>query len=401
MTNPEVDDMLPVDAASSESEEDVIDRLTAARASVSATDWTVETVVTQMRKGRIDLNPRFQRRAAWANPTKSRFIESAILAYPIPQIVLAEKPDKPGHYFVIDGKQRLLALRQFYAGEDNGKDEGFTPFKITTTSILSGVRGYDIRRLENERSDLFDAFENHTIRTVTIRNWESEDFLYTLFLRLNTGSVPLSPQELRQALVPGKFVDFVDEQSGMSPGMQHILGNKGPDRRMVDAEMLVRYIGFRNSTVPYRGNLKDFLDKTCVHFNKTWSTTSSLVAEQLSEMERAISAAREIFGDDGACHKWSGSRWERSVNRAVFDVQINTLANERVRDAALGKKKDVLDLFKELCVQDDEFVAAITSTTKSIAATRTRFTVWASGLQEILGVPVPISPSVPPAEVDA
>ncbi|MFJ4704137.1 DUF262 domain-containing protein [Streptomyces anulatus] len=395
MTNPEVDNMLPVDAASSESEEDVIDRLSAARASVSATDWTVETVVTQMRKGRIDLNPRFQRRAAWTNPTKSRFIESAILAYPIPQIVLAEKKGQPGHYFVIDGKQRLLALRQFYAGEGNPKDEGFTSFKITTTSILQGVRGYNIGRLESERSDLFDAFENHTIRTVTIRNWESEDFLYTLFLRLNTGSVPLSPQELRQALVPGKFVEFVDEQSGMSPGMQHLLGNKGPDRRMVDAEMLVRYIGFRNSAIQYRGNLKDFLDKTCVYFNENWDVDSSLVAEQLSEMERAISAAREIFGDDGACHKWSGSRWERAVNRAVFDVQINTLANERVRDAALGKKTEVLDLFKNLCVQNDGFVAAVTSTTKSIEATRTRFQVWADGLQDVLGVPVPLSPSVP------
>ncbi|MFJ2134211.1 DUF262 domain-containing protein [Streptomyces sp. NPDC087845] len=395
MTNPEIDNMLPVDAASSESEEDVIDRLSAARASVSATDWTVETVVTQMRKGRIDLNPRFQRRAAWTNPTKSRFIESAILAYPIPQIVLAEKKGQPGHYFVIDGKQRLLALRQFYAGEGNSKDEGFTPFKITTTSILQKVRGFDIARLEGERSDLFDAFENHTIRTVTIRNWESEDFLYTLFLRLNTGSVPLSPQELRQALVPGNFVEFVDEQSGMSPGMQHLLGNKGPDRRMVDAEMLVRYIGFRNSVIQYRGNLKDFLDKTCVHFNKNWSVDSGLVAEQLSDMERAIAAAREIFGDDGACHKWSGSRWERAVNRAVFDVQINTLANERVRDAALGKKQEVLDLFKNLCVENDGFVAAVTSTTKSIEATRTRFKVWASGLQSILGVPVPLSPSVP------
>ncbi|XVV37211.1 DUF262 domain-containing protein [Streptomyces sp. CA-100214] len=401
MTNPEVDDMLPVDAPSSESEEDVIDRLTAARASVSATDWTVETVVTQMRKGRIDLNPRFQRRAAWANPTKSRFIESAILAYPIPQIVLAEKPGKPGHYFVIDGKQRLLALRQFYAGEGDARDEGFTSFKITTTSILKNVRGFDIGRLERERSDLFDAFENHTIRTVTIRNWESEDFLYTLFLRLNTGSVPLSPQELRQALVPGKFVDFIDEQSGMSPGMQHILGNRGPDRRMVDAEMLVRYIGFRNSSIPYRGNLKDFLDKTCVHFNKTWSANSGVVTEQLSDMERAITAARDIFGDDGACHKWSGIRWERAVNRAVFDVQINSLSNERVRDAAQGKKKEVLDLFKDLCVQNEEFVAAVTSTTKSIDATRTRFTVWASALQELLGVPVPVPDSVPPAKTDA
>jgi hypothetical protein len=388
MTESSADGTLPVDTDSGESEEDVIDRLTAARASISATDWTIETIVTQMRKGRIDLNPRFQRRAAWTNPTKSRFIESAILSYPIPQIVLAEKQDKPGHYFVIDGKQRLLALRQFYAGEGSDKDAGFDPFKITGTSILDSVRGFDIKKLENQRADLFDAFENHTIRTVSIKGWESEDFLYTLFLRLNTGSVPLSPQELRQALVPGDFVNFVDEQSGISPGLQHLLGNKGPDRRMIDAEMLVRYFGFRNSGVKYRGNLKDFLDKTCIFFNKSWSTSSQLIISQLSDMERAIDAARQIFTDDGACHKWSGVRWERSLNRAIFDVQIYTLSDARIRDAALGRAEVVRNAFEKLCVEDDRFISAITSTTKSIEATKGRFDTWNSALGEVLGIKI-------------
>lgn len=389
MTDQSAEGMLPVDTESGESEEDVIDRLTAARASVSATDWTIETIVTQMRKGRIDLNPKFQRRAAWTNPTKSRFIESAILSYPIPQIVLAEKTGHPGQYLVIDGKQRLLALRQFYAGQGSEKDSGFESFKITGTSILDSVRGYDISKLEDERADLFDAFENHTIRTVTIKGWESEAFLYTLFLRLNTGSVPLSPQELRQALVPGEFVNFVDEQSGISPGLQHLLGNKGPDRRMIDAEMLVRYFGFRNDFVKYRGNLKDFLDKTCVYFNQNWASSAHLIVGQLSEMERAVDAARQIFTDSGACHKWSGVRWERALNRAVFDVQIHALADERVRDASLGRADEVLAAFKEICVKNDKFIAAITSTTKSVDATRSRFELWAQKLSQVIGFTVP------------
>ncbi|MFE6767474.1 DUF262 domain-containing protein [Streptomyces griseus] len=391
MTNQNPEEMLPVDADSGESEEDVIDNLSAARASISATDWTIETIVTQMRKGRIDLNPKFQRRAAWTNPTKSRFIESAILSYPIPQIVLAEKPERPGHYFVIDGKQRLLALRQFYAGEGSEKDVGFDPFKITGTSILESVRGFDIKKLENQRVDLFDAFENHTIRTVSIKGWGSEAFLYTLFLRLNTGSVPLSPQELRQALVPGDFVNFVDEQSGISPGLQHLLGNKGPDRRMIDAEMLVRYFGFQNSPMKYRGNLKDFLDKTCVHFNNYWASAQRDIIGQLADLERAIDAARQIFSDEGACHKWSGLRWERSLNRAVFDVQIYALANSEVRERALGRAPEVKDAFKSLCIENDKFVAAVTSTTKSIEATRNRFNIWNDTLESVIGT----SPQLP------
>jgi hypothetical protein len=56
-----------------------------------STDWTVETIISQLTKGNIELNPRFQRRDAWTMKGKGRFIESVILGLPIPQLVLAEK----------------------------------------------------------------------------------------------------------------------------------------------------------------------------------------------------------------------------------------------------------------------------------------------------------------------
>src|SRR5690606_38118167 len=90
------------------------------------TDWTTETIVNQLKKGNIDLNPKFQRRNAWSQINKSRFIESLILGLPIPQIILAEKKDLKGSYIVIDGKQRLLTIRSFFADEINYE---FTTFK--------------------------------------------------------------------------------------------------------------------------------------------------------------------------------------------------------------------------------------------------------------------------------
>jgi Protein of unknown function DUF262 len=376
---------VPIDPSSSESEEDVTSNLSATRASVSSTDWTIETIVRQMRKGRIDLNPKFQRRSAWTDPTKSRFIESAILAYPIPQLVLAERLDRAGHFLVIDGKQRLLALRQFYAAQAEEGDEEFTPLELGALSVLNDLKGFTVTELESRRSDLFDSFENHTIRTVVIRNWEQEEFLYTLFLRLNTGSVPLSPQELRQALVPGPFVDFVDAVSGESPGLRSLLRNPGPDRRMVDAELLVRLLGFRLGPVPYRGNLKLFLDNVCADLNKRWDTVEARVASEAAAMEAAIATAREIFGQDYACHKWSGERWERSFNKAVFDVQVGSLMDPLVLKRALDDCGAVCRAFKALCTDDADFSLAISTTTKSLSATRTRFHKWYSVLGNVIG----------------
>lgn len=379
------DSLLPTDAASAESESDVTASLAATRASVSATDWTIETIVQQMRKGRLDLNPKFQRRAAWTNQTKSRFVESAILNYPIPQVVLAEQRDRPGHFFVIDGKQRLLALRQFYAGMRDAADAGFEPLRLSGLTILTELKGSEIGELQSQRADLFDAFENHTIRTVVVRHWEVEDFLYTLFLRLNTGSVPLSPQELRQALVPGPFVDYVDATSGDSPGLRRLLGNRGPDRRMIDAEIMVRFLGFHLGPITYRGNLKVFLDGTCASFNARWEEEAERVKSAVGALEESISAAFVIFGEDSACHKWSGSRWERSFNRAIFDVQIGALVDPQIRAQGLAHAAALKERFKQLCVEDVAFSRAVSTTTKSLEATRERFSKWFSTVSEVTG----------------
>ena len=72
-----------------------------------SSDWTVETLFSQLKRKNIDINPRFQRRDAWDSGKKSRFIESIILGLPIPQIVLAERKGERGRYIVLDGKQRL------------------------------------------------------------------------------------------------------------------------------------------------------------------------------------------------------------------------------------------------------------------------------------------------------
>jgi hypothetical protein len=43
---------------------------------------------------------------------------------------------------------------------------------------------------------------------------------------------------------------------------------QGPDRRMIDAEIMVRFLGFCLSPIQYRGNLKVFLDDICGTLNE-------------------------------------------------------------------------------------------------------------------------------------
>jgi hypothetical protein len=346
------------------------------RAALSAADWTVETLISQMRKDRIDLNPRFQRRNAWVDVRKSRLIESVILGYPIPQLVLAEQPDAPGHFFVIDGKQRLLALRQFCLDPSEPDDVGFTALRLSGLQVLTDLNGADWASLRNNHPEWEAQLDNHTIRTVFLSKWQSTDFLLSLFLRLNTGSVTLSPQELRQALHPGPFSDWLDDASIASPGLRRLLGRTEPDRRMVDAELLLRHLALLKSPSQYAGNLKRFLDDTTGAFNADWAAWEPELASGLAQLEAGIETMFEVFPEDGVCRKWTRTHFERPFNRALFDVMSVSFCQPAFRDYAPTYASSLVGEFKRLCDTNRRFADSISTTTKTLSAFKTRFDSW-------------------------
>src|ERR1700687_4426433 len=107
-TVPPYDEVPPEIGDAAESEEDLhaMDPSLLGQAVVFGTDWTAATLIDQLRRGNIKLDPIFQRRDAWDPKRKSRFIESIVLGLPIPQIVLAEAKDEKGAFLVLAGEQR-------------------------------------------------------------------------------------------------------------------------------------------------------------------------------------------------------------------------------------------------------------------------------------------------------
>jgi len=366
-----------------------VDNATVLQAVVSGTDWTTETIITQIDKGNIQLNPKFQRRDAWEGHRKSRFIESLVLGLPIPQIVLAESRTKRGSYIVIDGKQRLLSIRQFAAAAG---DEVYSQLRLTGLTIRRDLHLATLASLRADaaRADDVAAFENQPIRTVVIKNWGTEDFLYQVFLRLNTGSVPLSPQELRQALHPGPFVGFIDEASAESAGLRRVLKLKRPDFRMRDAELLTRWYAFAHYAPEYTGDLKSFLDRTCETLNEQWPDAEEQLRAELIQFEAAVASAFTIFGKN-AFRKWTPEGYEKLFNRAIFDIMTYYFARPEVRIAAEAHAAAIEGAFKGLCGHDQNFLASIERTTKSIGATTYRMNAWADALQPIIELEV-VSP---------
>lgn len=371
----------PVEVTEDESDDDVgpEDYAAFAEAVVFSTDWTTETIVQQLERENILLNPRFQRRDAWSRTRKSLFVESLILGLPIPQIVLAETREQRGKYIVLDGKQRLLALLQFW-GLGKGANNAYSLIGLVVRSDLRGKQIGDFKRDPALRGDL-TTLQNATMRTVVIRNWPNRNFLHQVFLRLNTGSVKLSPQELRQALNPGPFTDFVDDAAIESAELKAMLGLVEPDSRMRDVELLARALAFANFIHDYPGRMKKFLDTSFDKMNTSWESREGAVRKQVAEFNEGITALVSIFGVENIARK-PGSR---AFNKAIFDTLIFYFRDATIRGAALANPDGVREAYRAL-VKSPDFVLAADRDTAGTPNTATRFREWGTALRSALGM---------------
>jgi hypothetical protein len=343
-----------------------------------ATDWTTETVVSQLKRGNIVLKPRFQRRDAWDKQRKSQFIESLILGLPIPQIVLAESRERRGSFVVLDGKQRLLSLLQFW-GFGEGPNNSY---KLSGLDVRKGLSGKTYADLEGNAAllDDFTSLLNQPIRTVVIKNWPNIEFLHLVFLRLNTGSVKLSPQELRQALFPGEFTDFVDERSVKSTGLRDLLGLDGPDYRMRDVELLARHLAFHFFLRTYAGRFKSFLDTAFEDLNKTWPAKENAIVAAADAFDAAIVSLVQVF-PDGVARK-PGSK---QLNRAILDALLFFAVDPRIREATNLHVDEVRKAYARL-FDDRAFAAAVERDTAGVDNTALRLDAWGSALCEATGL---------------
>lgn len=338
-------------------------------------DWSVSSLVEQLQEGNIDLQPQYQRRDAWTLAKKSRLIESLTLGLPVPQLVLAELPQAKGTFVVLDGKQRLTAIHQFVGGVPTSK---YNSFRLSELPILTELNGVGFSELSQTQ---LRALLSQPVRTVILRGWKSDELLHLVFHRLNSSVVPLSPQELRQALIRGPFLPFLNDFSADSEQIQGVLGLKGPDFRMRDSELLLRLLSFDIFANEYRGNLRRFMDESAKRINREWEQVSVNVIARLKSIESYVDLwADALGGRENVGRRIRSGNVERRFNRAILDAQIGAAAIPDVHEIILSKPAVAKSVFIEIQANDTDFARAIESTTKTIEAVRYRTHALAEAL---------------------
>ncbi|CAN5680620.1 DUF262 domain-containing protein [soil metagenome] len=322
-------------------------------------DWTVETIYNQIKQGNIELNPKFQRRNAWNDEKRSRLIESLILKLPVPEIVLAESHTEKNKFVVLDGKQRLLTIAGYI---DN------TTYKYWDKPILRDLKlkptlnNMSIELLSQDvNKDIYRSFQNSDIRCTVVFNQSTDDILYEIFYRLNSGAVPLSMQELRQSLRKGDFSDFLMNSTEKIGPLHEVLGIEQPDKRLIDAEILLKFISNRLRLKEYSGNLKKFLDDTMILLNKDYQLKEKEIKQTASELDKGINQLSSIIGIDNI-GKYAG---ENRFNRNIFDVQVYYFSLLSVNDLNPKANSKYVEGFKELSKSNSDFRNALTSSTST------------------------------------
>ena len=264
-----------------------------------------------------------------------------------------------------------MSIRRFFAKE---KSE-FKQLKLKSLDILKELNGCKFDDVKTKGADYLTNLENQPIRTIVIKNWPDEPFLYMVFLRLNTGSKKLSPQELRQALKPGKFLDYLDDATASSKSIMKMLNNKSADTRMKDIEIALRYYAFRYFFNEYTGNLKEFLDITCDKLNKLWDNKKEEIKSDFDELETLIDFSYEIMGPSSPFGRYENNKSLGRFNKSIFELFAYYFASSEIRELVRKNKEVFIEDFIKMN-DDPNFVSAIGGSTKDPKNVSIRFTAF-------------------------
>lgn len=139
------------------------------------------------KNGELTMSPKYQRKYVWNEKAKSYLIDSIVRGLPIPQVFVRQKIDtqlSSTTREIIDGQQRLRTILGFFNND-------FPIMKIHNKEF--GGKYY--RDFEEE--DMLN-FLDYQIPVELIKT-QDDNIIYDMFMRVNTNSIVLNKQELRNA----------------------------------------------------------------------------------------------------------------------------------------------------------------------------------------------------------
>ena len=327
-------------------------------------DLAIDSLIDQIEAGTIFLRPiserpDFQRRYVWTDILASRLIESIILKVPIPPCYLSQNEEY--ELDVIDGQQRLFSIYRFIKNQ----------FPLKGLEVLTELNGKRFHEISNK---LQRQLKTHTLRCVLVTNESHPEVKFDVFERLNTNTVPLNPQELRNCIYRGALNNLLKDAVNNEDWL-NILGKKSPDKRMRDEELVLRFFAFHIRGIEsYRTPLKHWLNEVAKEGMKY---SDDKITELHDTWNNAIRCSL-IWFEPRECFRREGSR---AINRALYDLVMFHAAHT-TPDTAEDIKAKFRKAYDGL-LKNEEFQDLISRSVDHTKRTKRRFQMWEEAFKGI------------------
>lgn len=369
-------------------EEKVVEPFDPTKIRIDARQITIDLILNRIKFGEIELAPDFQRDSdIWNELAKSRLIESMLIRIPLPAFYIDATDENK--WVVIDGQQRLTAIKNFVLGEkrtdvssevNNEVDE--RKFSLSKLEFLTQFNG----KIYDELPRTYQRRINETQITIyLIEKGTPEDVKFNIFRRINTGGLPLSPQEIRHALNQGKVTSFLKTLAN-SNEFKAATASAIVDKRMAAREIILRFLSFKitHFTEYQAPDLDTFLNTAMKRMNQMSDTQIEALQE---EFLRVMTIAKELFDNDAFRKRSKRSAGRSPINKALFEswsVNLSSLNDDRIK-LLKGRKEMLVDEFIKLN-EDVRFIDSISEGTGEVARVKYRFTKIKELIEKVLKI---------------
>ncbi|MDR0610049.1 MAG: DUF262 domain-containing protein [Planctomycetaceae bacterium] len=252
---------------------------------VDTKSLSLRQVYDMINDGDINLSPDFQRHFVWDLKRQSLLIESVLLRIPLPIFYFAQ--DKEGKISVIDGLQRLTAIRNFMNNT----------LRIRHLEYLTNCEG----KCYNELEQRYIRWLNMTQITANIIDPSAPASVkYDIFRRINTGGKPLTLQEIRNCLAAPKVREVLNKMINQ-PSFKETMDGSITDSRMEAQELALRFILFhqfyeKDKTLSeYNGKIETALDGLTSELSKN-SVQQDELEHYIQLFDQTLRNAQHLFG---------------------------------------------------------------------------------------------------------
>ncbi|WHZ06324.1 MAG: hypothetical protein OJF59_002834 [Cytophagales bacterium] len=300
--------------------------------------------------------PDYQREFVWTIKQSSLLVESFLIGLPVPPIFFYI--DEENKNLVIDGQQRLLSVFFFFEGyfgaeNEKGKRQIFRLSGLNPKNKFYNKRFVDLE--DNDKRKL----ENSVLRAINVRQLSPKDqstSVYHIFERLNTGGTPLKPQEIRNCVFRGDFLNRLRILNS-DENWRTILGKKLIDKHQNDVELILRAFGLCYHLEEYEKPMKEFLSKTSRKYQDGKS-------KRVESFEKAFTKATKLISSSLRKKPFSV---RGPLNTSIFDSVFCTTINH------INKIPDDFSERYEKLLADNKFIELTTLATTDAKVVKERF----------------------------